>query len=669
MELDDLAVAVSGLGAAGPAPSDDRDADLAARVRAWFAEAWTHPLWTTYRRLAKEDMGYYVGGEGQWSVDGSAQDLQRLRAANRAHVTLNHIQPIVDVLTGFERQNRFDLKASPQGTEDAGKAELLTWILKHEQERTDAHAVCSQVFEDGIIQGMSAVDVAVDWTRDPLNGEIDLEVLQPGEDVIWDPHWQRFDLSDARYVLRFKRGFVDDIVAQYPEHEAAIRDAIGALSLAAPEGGRLHERDPRDGYGGVRDHRDYEIASMLYEARTNQVLVIEAWYTEYDDRWLVADRQAGTITEAANGASARATAAADPARLTAVRRQRRVVRMAVVLPATYQVLERDAEPYPNDNDAYPIVVYVAKRKHDDIYGIVRNLKDAQRIENKRESHAQDIVARLANLRPVVESAALENPAALRDPWSSEPIYLRPGRQPPGFLTPPVGELVRVLLALADRGRLAVREVSGINTDLLGLKSDDASGIAIARRQAQGQVISTVYFDNYRRFRRLLGKRLSRRIQQVYTGQRTLRLVSPEADEITLLVNPVDETAVRGQNYRVLRDLAALDYDIVISEAPSTPSMRATSLLALLEILRVVPALAPALLDVIVELAEIPDRRRILDRVRRLMGGEPGGALPPEGPPVELGPAEASAPGRPPLQPSQGQIGLPATARGAATPSA
>ena len=58
-----------------------------------------------------------------------------------------------------------------------------------------------------------------------------------------------------------------------------------------------------------------------------------------------------------------------------------------------------------------------------------------------------------------------------------------------------------------------------------------------------------------------------------------------------------------------------------------------------------PMLAPALIDVIIELADIPDRARVLERVRRLIPPELGGPMPLGGvPPMPGGPG---GPGGPP----------------------
>ena len=98
-------------------------------------------------------------------------------------------------------------------------------------------------------------------------------------------------------------------------------------------------------------------------------------------------------------------------------------------------------------------------------------------------------------------------------------------------------------------------------------------------------------------------------------------------------------------------------DVVISEVPTTPTMRATSLLAILEILKVMPGLAPALMDVVIELAEIPDRARILQRVKDLMNPPaPGGP--------ELGPG---TPKPPTMQPPPPGMAPPTTVGAAGMP--
>ncbi len=181
---------------------------LAYKARAWFLEAMMHPLWVKYMRESKEDLGFYVGGDAQWSQDGSMEDVAALKEQNRAVVSINHCQSIVDVLVGFERQNRFDIKAAPEGEEDSEGAELWSHVLKWAEDRAEMREYKSEGFEDGLIRGRSCYTIGLDWNADPINGEIKIEVLTPGEDIIWDPRWTRYNLDDCRYVIRFKWAMV-----------------------------------------------------------------------------------------------------------------------------------------------------------------------------------------------------------------------------------------------------------------------------------------------------------------------------------------------------------------------------------------------------------------------------------------------------------------------------
>lgn len=685
-EADSIA---AGLDEAGGQPAESGpSSELAIRARAWFIEAWNHSIWRTYRKQATEDVGYYVGGDYQWSKDGDKTDLERLKKSNRATVSVNHIQAQVDILTGFERQNRFDMRLLAQGEEDEGDAKLMTWLLKFVREQGDFAAVESEAFEDGVIGGMSAVDTVIDWTEDPVNGKIGLDLLTPGEDVIWDPYWMKADLSDARYVIKFRTTFLADLAAQYPKHEAKIREAVragaGTFKPGAP-GGPLSEFDARDAYGTVKAHaEEATLAKLLYDEASDTVLVLEPWYMEYESTWIVTNQASGQVHEAETEAAARKVAASDPENLEAIERRRRVVKMGVVLPVANMTLEEDATPYENDDQAYPIVVYIAKRKRDDIYGTVRNLKDPQRIENKRESHALDILARLANLRLMIFTGSVENEADAKNQTSTEPLFLKPGHNPPAFLTPPIGELIRALTMEADRMKMVMREISGINTDLLGLKSDDSSGIAIARRQAQGQIISTIYFDNYRRFKRIVAQRVCRRIQQVFTTERVVRLTTDTGEETMVKLNPVDlrgktrEEATRLQaeqpdllgpsRPKILRDVSALTYDVIISEAPSTPSMRQMELLGLLEVLKTVPGIAPDVIDILIELMDLPHKPEILQRIKQRMAamGQPATGGAPASMPGSSGGGAVEVPGAPPPPGAAGRALVPPV--GGATPA-
>jgi hypothetical protein len=654
--------------------------DHAERVRNWYILAINHPLWQKYIPAAREDEGYYIGGDLQWSKDGSLEGLNRLREKRRTTVSINHIQAVVDVLVGFERQNRFDLKASPQGDEDIESARILSWLLKFVQDQAEIQEYESEVFEDGLIRGASALHIKIRWDGDDIDGDIEVEKLTPGEDCLWDPYFKRRDLSDARFVQKFRWAYVDEVVAQYPEHEAQIDAELAPLnalfmpmlSNVSTDGGR------GDAYGSVSapslDRLREE--ELFYDARDKRVLLVETWYRHYEVVWKVVNRSTGQVEDMASQQDAKDLAKADPSgNLTAVRRTLRKIRHSLVLPATFSTLFEEPSEHENDDEAYPIVPFIAKKKREWMYGIVRNMKDPQLLENKRISQVVDILQRWANIRPLIPKGSVEDERGLDEHWSTSPIVYDAKKGLPSWYVPTgLEQVARGLIEIATQFKMNLREITGVNADLLGQREDTNSGIAIARRQAQGQVIATVFFDNFKSFRKIVAQRVCRRIQQSFTKEQVLRLINPDTGEaVEVRLNPQEAQDLKGEEWKnwvgaqtegtsgqkpyILRSVEALKYDVIINEGPSTPSARATALMALLELLGRMPSILPAVVDKIINLAEVPDRAEIIERIHAIMAqsGIPTGQPPPAGGPP---PAPGVAPvpgGQPPVPGGQPSV--------------
>ena len=633
--------------------------DFATRVRGWYLADLRHPLWSTYKKQSEIDAGYYTGGPGpgQWIDDeGNRADYDALRDQRRATVSINQIKPIVKVLTGLERQTRFDSTVLPQGEEDEDDARVMSWLFKFVSALSHVPEYRSMAFKDTLIRGMSALHYGIDYTDNTVTGDILVEVLRPGRDLIWDPHWVRPDLSDANHVLRLRWAWVEDAVAMNPDKAEAIRAAISHLNTIMGEipEGRSGDNRP-DAYGSVTSHPmdDLSVNRLFYDPMQQRVLLVEAWHVEYEPVWLLLNKLDGKSEEAPDRESAQKLAAADPGRMEAVRRLRRTIKMGTVLPATGHTLEEPEVVYENDSQAYPHVVEVGERVDDDIRGIVRDLRDPQRVENKRISQALDLVARWSKIRRrAVENSLTPQTAQTIDaPLSEATIFYKQGFDPPGWDVPQgLAELSRILAALAEQMKISIREISGINTDLLGIRGDTSSGIAIARRQAQGQVIATEYFDNHKWAGEIGAQRLGRRIQQKFTQDELIRLTNDEGGPVLVHLNPVGikgldrESAKRkrlelaqANKPPILGDVSKFKWDLVISEVPATPTSRAQALDVLLQMTERVPDFLPILAPTLIKLTDgLPDKHLILQKIEAMTAGMTGGGAPAAPPPTTQG---------------------------------
>ena len=682
-----LAEAFAALGEAPGQPEVDpnvRD-DLAIRVRGWFLEAINHPIWKDWMPAAEEDMQFYIGGRGQWGRDGNYEGYEKLKAKGRAILSINHIQAPLDLMSGYQRANRVDMKAVPQGGEDVEDARTMSWFLKYAQDKLELQDLESEMFDEGNITGMDAAKIGIEYTGErPTNGEITAERLRPGHDLLWDPFWRKYSLQDCRYILEFKWAFLEDLVAEYPDHEADLRAAVGALDAVFRSfrgEGKGSSRTGADNYGYVRQHpvQDIQAEANFYNAGEQQLLVVEVWYQVYYAKYSVFDVTTGKVTFVDTKAEADALIQGDPEHLQLHRQEQRKVRMGTVIPATYHVMEEDKKPFPNDDESYPYVAYFYKRKRNTIYGLVRNMKDPQRFENKRISNAMDLMQNYSNPRRTVPKGALRDPQILSDLSDDSVIVYDKEKGEPGFYAPNVTDLAAAHLELATYMKQNMREIPGINAELLGDKQEAGlSGVAMARRQQQGQIISTGAFDHIRRTRKLMAQRMARRIQQVSTVEDQVLLTNDLGEQVPVFLNPswlpkvgklsTDEIRRLAQEHgadakaRVLRDPSSLKYDIVLDEAPSTPTARAAALFALVEIARSFPPIAPALYDYILELTDVPHKAELLQRVKRLMGPQITGE-PPTQPQNPLAAPEAGSGGTPAGQPPA--PALPASAAGAA----
>ena len=652
-------------------PRADRDLgtrDIAYRSRQWFEEAMAHRVWRNYIREAEEDEGYYSGVDrdgkpyGAWSINGSTQEAREIADSGRPVVSMRRIKPKVDMLVGTERQNRMDLRALPQGDEDEDDARIMTELLKWVADQKEANEIHAAGFKEGLVRGMYAIEVGIDWASDIIQGDPYLELLKPGVNVIWDPWWKKHDfaLQTARYVIRYEWAWVEDVIAQNPEKEDEIRQSLGRLMQPVVPEARSTDGGA-DPYGSVTSHPMEPQGAMaqFYDPAMQRILVLTAWWREWRLKWIVADKATGQIHDFEDETSARDFAKSDPANLKAVGRRVRVIRTATTLPATMTTVEDETDsPYANDTEQYPVTAFLADWTGDVIEGLVRALKDPERISNKRISQALELAQKYGSMRAMFESRALVNPNALDDPADQTPIEIRPGQsgkigwfQPTGLM-----QAVQVHESIANDMKTVMLEI-GPNQELLGQQGQAVSGIAMARRQMAGQTISLPYFDNHRRTRKLVGERLARRVQQSFTLERTMRLVGGDGRPMSIRLNPVE---FRRQGYdkdalkrlrqemmadpakpRILRDVESLKFDLVISEAPATPTALAALIEQLLNVLQQYPAIFPLVADIVFTLLpDLPDRPQVLQRVRQWMasqGIQGDGIAPPQPPPGPGGP--------------------------------
>jgi len=194
------------------------------------------------------------------------------------------------------------------------------------------------------------------------------------------------------------------------------------------------------------------------------------------------------------------------------------------------------------------------------FGMVHIMKDPQGWANKWLSQTLHILNTTAKGGIVAEKDAFADMREAQDTWaqpdgitwaakgaiSNNKVMAKPG------IGLPTGYINLLEFAISS-----IRDVTGINMELLGMRDANQPGILEAQRKQAAMTILGTLFDSLRRFRKRVGRVRLHYIQEYFSDGRLIRIKGPDA--ITLEPLLADKTAGR--------------YDVIIDDAPTSPNQK------------------------------------------------------------------------------------------------
>ena len=155
----------------------------------------------------------------QWDPD----DAAVLRERGQMPLVYNEVAPMVDWLIGTERRTRVDWRVLPRAEDDVELADTKTKVLKYVSDLNRVQFLRSRAFADAVKAGVGWMD---DGVRDDPTADILYSKYEDWRCVLWDSNAYEHDLSDARYLFRWR--WVDEDVAllMFPDRADAIRQAV-----------------------------------------------------------------------------------------------------------------------------------------------------------------------------------------------------------------------------------------------------------------------------------------------------------------------------------------------------------------------------------------------------------------------------------------------------------
>lgn len=568
-----------------------RKADLYQQLRSWFE--LEHMRQQVNRYQMALDTGYYDGE--QWTFDEAAA----IRARGQNPIVFNEIKPTIDWLIGTERRTRRDYKvlARNERTDEAqADAELKTKLLKYLEDVNRVPFERSRAFDDAVKAGIGWIEVGV--TADPEDEPI-YHRTESWRNMLHDSIGAtRPDLSDGRYLFRFKEVDLDIAISFFPDMEEELRRASTMGDGRAPGDDEWTGNWPTARVGGTEDLPmrwiNYNPESDILNPR-DRVSLVECWY------------KAPSKETTGEGASSQ---------------DRTMMKMRVAIFTRHDLLLDIESPYKHNK--FPFVpVWCYRRKSDGLpYGPIRNIRGPQDDLNKRMSKTQFLLSvnqirmeQGAIDREVMDEDELRDEAAAPDgvlvfangALSGNKVQFREH-----------GDLAMGHLNVAEMDKVSIRSVSGVTMENRGEGSNGQSGKAILAKQDQGQMVTAEIFDNLLFAHQLEGELTVSLIEQFYTEEKTFSITG---DRYKLDYHTINQRDPGTGT--VLNDVTRHKAAFVIGEAPWRQTLaeaafeQAMNMLA--QLAPVAPQVVTSIIDLVFEWSDLPNKNLILQRIRSVTG--------------------------------------------------
>lgn len=579
---------------------------LLNKLQQWYDYEWEIQSPNRYQMAL--DCDYYDGM--QWTEE----EAQILINRGQAPLVFNEIKSTVDWMIGTERRARIDHKILPRKDDpEANKnAENKSALLKYLSDVNKTPFQRSMAFENSIKAGVGWLEVGV--RGDPTD-ELNYTRNEDWRNCLPDSTSTEMDGSDMRYFFRSRWLDEDIAIAYFPERKSILESAcINADSITMQDdediwymGARVTA--PGQDYATGNNGRYMPYAgSILSNSTRSRVKLKECWYK---NPVLMRKFSGGDFENEVFDSKKPEHVKALQGGYSLYDKLQLEVRCAIFCSAG--LLFDGKSPYKHNRIPF-IPVWCYRRKRDNQpYGIIRGLRDPQDDLNKRRSKAQWI---MSSVSVVGDKDAVDDWDELREEVA-RPDSVIAKKKGASLEIKRDGALAQEHLSLMEIDSTHIRNAGGVNNENLGRQSNASSGIALQERKESGTVTTTAPFDNLHYAVQLVGEMELSNIEQFYTQEKTIRILGERNGVKFKDINKPDG------NGNILNDITAYEADFIITEQDYRSSLRQAMFESLFDIVgrlaQMNPQVALNLLDLVVEMADLPNKDELVARIRKING--------------------------------------------------
>ena len=591
---------------------------LLKKLQEWWNEARTAHSENRFQQSIDAD--FYDGL--QWDD----RDAEILRERGQAPLVFNKTAQHINWLLGTERRTRVDFNVLPRKDHHEQVAKAKTKLLKYVADVNKGQFARSRAFAD-------SMKVGVGWLEDGIRSDPREEPLfsryEHWRNMWWDGLAKEPHLQDARYLFRVKWTDTDIAEAMFPERQAVLQrtarhsdlnffeddDDFNFTSLYA---------DHRASHPVFARGRSFLDTSFNIGNRRRRNKLIECWYRKPVNGQFLRSKPHALMMpdlldqlDKVNGLPFDVNDLDQKFLLDgglvstfdAVEMQ-----VWVAIWTGDHFLQNVKSPY--NHNRFPFTpIWAYRRDRDGMpYGPIRNMRDAQEDLNKRRSKALFI---LSTNQLIGDEDAFED-------WEEA---IDEAARPDGVLKHKRGatfdinrniDLASEHVQLMNDDITFLESASGVTEENLGEVTNTNSGTAINLRQTQGSVVTALLFDNLRESIQLQGEIELSLIEQFYAEPKAIRIVDDKGRTEFLDVNSMQQND--DGELSVLNPITETAADFVVDTQDFRETIRLSMFDQLMEMTtRLDPEVTMQILDLIIDLSDLPGKDEIVRRLRKLNG--------------------------------------------------
>lgn len=562
-----------------------------------------------WRSLARKAMAYYDGDQLAPEV------MAKLRERGQPITIHNLIQPTINAVLGMEAKTRTALMVVPDdpGDEFDELAEALNAEYADVCRMAKLDRARQNAYKQQISSGVGWVEVI--RNQDPFGPRYKILSVHRDE-VYWDWMSREDDLSDCRWLLRKRWLDVDEAKVLIPGNDSlidyAVNDWRGFVDTQVADG-----LDPNL-VSAFEEYQQFNKREQEWLSKDRQRILLQVIYYRVYSRVPVLETESGRCVSYDKANVMHATLLG-MGRATLSERLVQNVREAWFI-GPHCIGDRPcAAPY----GMFPLVPFWGYRKDSsgEPYGLIaaaipaqdevnfRRIKMTFLLQAKRVIMDKD--ATNMDRRRVLEE--VERPDGL--------IELNPERKNQTsisdvFKVEQDFNIAQQQFVVMQESAQLIQDTMGVYAAYLGKETTGQSGVAIASLVEQGSTTLAEINDNYRFGCEQLGQLILGYLIEDLASKRNYKITVDKEDRRkrkAVMVN------VQQEDGSLSNDITQLSAHIALAPVQTTSIYRQQLVERLTAVTGQLPPQAQAVvIDLVVELMDIPNKHEFIDRIRTAM---------------------------------------------------